>query len=94
MKLDGINHALKKNNKRLMVINHQFKVKCKSQRASLAAYKETHLLQQEGRKGDHQVQDLILVVAELQRRMMFRPRKSAMLRSVLQLGRDRTLDSE
>ena len=50
MKLDGTNHALKKNNKRLTVINQQFKVKCKSQRASLAAYKETHLLQQEGRK--------------------------------------------
>lgn len=50
MKLDGTNHALKENNKRLMVINHQFKVKYKSQRASLAAYKETHLLQQEGRK--------------------------------------------
>lgn len=42
---------MKKNNERLMVINHQFKVKCESQRASLAEYKKTHLLQQEGRKG-------------------------------------------
>lgn len=83
MKLDGTNHALKKNNKRLMVINHQFKVKGKSQRASLAAYKETHLQQQEGRKGGHQDQDLITMVAELQRRMMLNLRKSAMLRSVL-----------
>lgn len=81
--MDGTNHALKKNNKRLMVINHQFKVKGKSQRASLAAYKEIHLRQQEGRKGDHQVQDLIIVVAEFQRRMILNPRKSAMLRSVL-----------
>lgn len=83
MKLDGTNYTLKKNNKRLMVINHQFKVKGKSQRASLAAYKETHLWQQEGRKGDHQAQDLNIVVAELQRRMMLNPRKAAMLRSVL-----------
>lgn len=49
----------------------------------MATYEKTHLLQQEGRKkGDHQVQDLIIVVAKLQRRVTFNPRTSAVLRSL------------
>ena len=48
--MDGTDHALMKNKERLRVINHQFKVKCESQRVFLALYKKIHLLQQEGKK--------------------------------------------
>lgn len=41
--------ALEKNNERIRV-THPFKANHENQRASLAAKKETHLLQLEGRK--------------------------------------------
>ena len=47
----GIIDTLEKSNENLRVINYQFKTKQENQRAFLAAHKEIHLFQLEGRKG-------------------------------------------
>lgn len=91
MKLDGswLGTSRYWENERLRVINHQFKVKCKKQRASLAACKEILIpCSQRAENAQHQVSDLITGMMELQKRLnsqtwqVFSPKERVPMRKV------------
>lgn len=57
-----------KDNERLRVINHQFKANCKNSKRPCCHINKFSSIAADAEKAEHQIQELIIKVAELQRR--------------------------